>query len=115
MSRMPRRLLTSRSLLPVMQSQALRGGTKRSSLTGSEAIAIEAWRLSDRAKGRRTGLGPLLVGRDLMAGRAPPYGQAAPVRGVAGGGFIVVYCEGGGATTSEAARAINVVLKVCMA
>ena len=61
-----------------------------------ETIAIEAWRLSDRAKGRRTGLGPLLVGRNLMAGRAPPYGQAAPVRGVAGGGFIVVYCEGGG-------------------
>ena len=33
---MPRRLLTSRSLLPVMQSQALRSGTKRSSLTGSD-------------------------------------------------------------------------------
>ena len=80
-------------------------GMRRQHETG-EAIAIEAWRLSDRAKGRRTGLGPLLVGRDLMAGRAPPYGEAAPVRGVTGGGFIVVDCEGGGGDKQRGGRSM---------
>ena len=36
-----------------------------------EPVAIEAWRLSDRGKGRRAGLGALLVGRNLVARGTP--------------------------------------------
>ena len=71
-----------------------------------EPVAIEAWRLSDRGKGRRASLGALLVGRNLVARGTPPNGQAAPVRGVTGGGFIVVDCEGGGGDEQRGGRSM---------